>query len=283
MTKRLSILAVVAAALAAGLFISLPARAVPPVSWQPAPFDVAVPPGGRLPTKVTAIVGSAIPATRVEVTPSLAPYVASIEPSSLPALAAGSQVTINLVFQVATGTPFGTIDGTLKFRKASGTSTQAQPLPIVLTIGELLYPPDPGEAGKQTLEGIDSDGDGVRDDIQRYIELKHPEAPLTRAALRQYVLPLQAALLDADSEEAALQHDETLSRADDCLIALIGFKDQVEARNALLAEALNTEERSRAYILYDRQLGGRVFSLRGLSEITPALCDFDVQGFGGVR
>jgi hypothetical protein len=30
-------------------------------------------------------------------------------------------------------------------------------------------PPDPGAAGKETIEGIDSDGDGVRDDIQRWI------------------------------------------------------------------------------------------------------------------
>lgn len=30
-------------------------------------------------------------------------------------------------------------------------------------------PPDPGAAGMQTIEGIDADKDGVRDDVQRYI------------------------------------------------------------------------------------------------------------------
>lgn len=30
-------------------------------------------------------------------------------------------------------------------------------------------PPDPGPAGMRTLEGIDSDKDGVRDDVQRFI------------------------------------------------------------------------------------------------------------------
>ena len=30
-------------------------------------------------------------------------------------------------------------------------------------------PPDPGEAGKLTIDGIDSDKDGVRDDVQRWI------------------------------------------------------------------------------------------------------------------
>ena len=45
-------------------------------------------------------------------------------------------------------------------------------------------PPDPGEAGKATLEGIDSDQDGIRDDIQRYIALTYPDSQKTRAALR---------------------------------------------------------------------------------------------------
>ncbi|MDX8380534.1 MAG: hypothetical protein R8M14_00305 [Ghiorsea sp.] len=32
-------------------------------------------------------------------------------------------------------------------------------------------PPDPGAAGRGTLAGIDSDNDGVRDDVQRWIAL----------------------------------------------------------------------------------------------------------------
>jgi hypothetical protein len=46
-------------------------------------------------------------------------------------------------------------------------------------------PPDPGEAGKATIEGIDSDQDGLRDDIQRYIALTYPDSEKTREALRQ--------------------------------------------------------------------------------------------------
>jgi hypothetical protein len=30
-------------------------------------------------------------------------------------------------------------------------------------------PPDPGQAGKLTIDGIDVDKDGVRDDVQRWI------------------------------------------------------------------------------------------------------------------
>lgn len=146
MKGRVFILAVMAVGLAVGLFMTGPAAALPPVSWQPEPFDIAVPLGGRLPTKVTATIGEDIPTTRVEVTPSLAPYVASIEPATLPALSAGSEVTIDLVFEVAADTPLNTIDGTLKLRNTNNTSTQAKPLPIILSIaeGQLVSNPSGG-------------------------------------------------------------------------------------------------------------------------------------------
>src|SRR5215203_1264155 len=34
-------------------------------------------------------------------------------------------------------------------------------------------PPDPGAAGLKTVEGIDADKDGVRDDVQRFIVINY--------------------------------------------------------------------------------------------------------------
>ena len=51
-------------------------------------------------------------------------------------------------------------------------------------------PPDPGEEGKKTLQGIDSDNDGVRDDIQRYIALE-VEDEATQAILTDYSMSVQ--------------------------------------------------------------------------------------------
>jgi hypothetical protein len=42
-------------------------------------------------------------------------------------------------------------------------------------------PPDPGAAGKRTVLGIDSDGDGVRDDIQIQVTRLIPNDPYARA------------------------------------------------------------------------------------------------------
>jgi hypothetical protein len=207
--------------------------------------------------------------------------VTSIEPSTLPALTAGSEITLNLVFQVATGTPFGTINGTLKLRTANGTSTQAQALPIVLTVGNLLYPPDPGEAGQATLEGIDSDEDGVRDDIQRYIEVTYPEEPIVRAGLHQFARPLQLALRDADSEGAAVAHREVIERARECIRTHVAFPQSSTIMKSLIAEMLNTRERSIAYLKWNQQLGGKTFQVPAVDR--PSACTSDLSVLGGVQ
>ena len=47
------------------------------------------------------------------------------------------------------------------------------------------FPPDPGEEGKKTIQGIDSDRDGVRDDVQMWIYAFVPNEPKRQMALRQ--------------------------------------------------------------------------------------------------
>lgn len=46
-------------------------------------------------------------------------------------------------------------------------------------------PPDPGIAGKQTLAGIDSNNNGVRDDLERAIYFKYPKDKQKRQLLYQ--------------------------------------------------------------------------------------------------
>ena len=55
-------------------------------------------------------------------------------------------------------------------------------------------PPDPGEEGKKTLLGIDTDGDGVRDDIQRYIYFTYPDDKKLRLGLTFYAKEFQGVL-----------------------------------------------------------------------------------------
>ena len=134
-------------------------------------------------------------------------------------------------------------------------------------------PPDPGEAGKLTLAGIDSDGDGIRDDIQRYIALTYPDSQKTRAGLRQMVFALQKILLESPDEESALNNTEALHRASECNW-YIHSEHSIKMLDALMAEYLNTVERSRAYLDYNAKLGGHVFGSKDFNEYGTS-CTFD--------
>ena len=136
-------------------------------------------------------------------------------------------------------------------------------------------PPDPGEAGKVTLEGIDSDGDGLRDDIQRYIILTYPNSQKTMAALRQFSFALNKAILESPDEESALNNTEFMHRASECLW-YIHPDDGNRMDDMLMAEFLNTLERSRAYLEYNSKLGGNVFGGKDFDEYGSS-CTFDPE------
>ncbi len=136
-------------------------------------------------------------------------------------------------------------------------------------------PPDPGAAGRQTLQGIDSDHDGVRDDLQRLIHLTYPGAASTITALEQAAKTVQSALVDAGSHGPAVDHATQMLRNFECLSAIRpGDSNAVSKR--LLAAALNTEERGLAYLRYNDQLGGEAFPLKDPAEWRTS-CDFPVS------
>lgn len=138
---------------------------------------------------------------------------------------------------------------------------------------EGTLPPDPGEAGMRTLEGIDSDQDGIRDDIQRYIALTYPDSSKTRAALRQAAIALHRAILESPDEESALRNTELEARASECLW-YIHPESSIKMSDILMAEFLNTLERSKAYLEYDSKLSGHVFGGKDFDEYKTS-CTFD--------
>lgn len=142
-------------------------------------------------------------------------------------------------------------------------------------------PPDPGEAGKVALEGIDSDGDGVRDDIERYIALTYPNSEKTRAAATQNAKAIQALVLDSSDKEASIRNAQEESDALDCLSYIHGMGTNTTRTIAseLLAQMLNTDARSRAYLTADEHLGGQHYPSTPLAE-RKLRCDFDPDAMG---
>jgi len=120
-------------------------------------------------------------------------------------------------------------------------------------------PPDPGPAGRATLEGIDSDNDGVRDDVQRWIAINYPSSEKTRMALKQLALTQQQFVLDSVDPVKSLNNAVQRGKAIDCLF-YISPSDAPTIINEFKAITLNTYTRSKAYLQADHHLSGNVFS-----------------------
>jgi hypothetical protein len=130
----------------------------------------------------------------------------------------------------------------------------------VTTTGVPPLPPDPGPAGLLTVAGVDSDGDGVRDDVQRFIVLTYADSAKTQAATTQIAKSYLAQLVDA-SNEPLLKIDVTSTLyAVDCLY-YTSPATAPQLLNQIEAQVLNTSQRLDAYYGSSRPQGAQFYYL----------------------
>lgn len=143
------------------------------------------------------------------------------------------------------------IRGCRSFQEAAQDPTMA-----ILRVDQAFdFPPgmpgDPGLPGRSTLGGLDSDGDGVRDDVQRWIHALHPGLDSAeRFALRQMARAYQDLLRsDFDRSKVRVDHWERWKRALEC--SRVSYKD-VQAfvwnERFLRAKMFNTYERTLRFL-----------------------------------
>ncbi len=144
------------------------------------------------------------------------------------------------------------------------------PSPDMIPVDELdrLFPnlpPDPGEEGKQTLEGIDADGDGVRDDVQRAIYRLEPRDERKRRAMLQYARGLQRKMLSRESIDAYNRAIDESVRNYSCLQQTFEDDNDEDAviKVELLIELLfyNTRERVLAIFEADASVPSGLYYL----------------------
>lgn len=252
-----------------------PAPAQPVITWTPESVSEIIVTGEAKTISVSFTAAQNLGAVDIRVTPELTPYV-STNPTLFQNIAAGQAVNLDITISAPADASPQSVEGTIQIRNAGRPPRNfARPLAVTVTISaqDTGLPPDPGEAGKATLEGIDSDNDGVRDDIQRYIALTYPDSERTRAALTQYVKSTQEALFITNDEAAARNNADESRRARACLRFILGDLNEMRrVRVETLAHFLNTDSRSKAFIRYNSLLSGQVFEL-----ITDrkAGCDFN--------
>lgn len=136
------------------------------------------------------------------------------------------------------------------------------------------FPPDPGEKGKATLEGIDSDKDGVRDDLQRWIYATYPNEPEKVRALRIQATHLQKAINynfdKINDDELQAMQDLELTQFHCFTLALQHNGKPSElidelASEYLFSKAYNTKERIKQEFRLEQWLGGKVIESKNIN------------------
>ncbi|MBI2518959.1 MAG: PKD domain-containing protein, partial [Bdellovibrio sp.] len=115
---------------------------------------------------------------------------------------------------------------------------------------------DPGIAGETTLEGIDSNLDGVRDDVERFIDEYFGENSNKRQAMRQAAVTLDQIVKSNADVAVAQPLFVQLDRDSRCVISQLNDEtdDWYNALAALKQHTFNTDSRLAVYLALDRDM-----------------------------
>lgn len=142
-------------------------------------------------------------------------------------------------------------------------------------IDSSLEVPNPGKAGSLTIEGIDSDKDGVRDDVQRWINETFPESPKVKEALKQLAKYQQLELSSAENKQTSVEATKKTLYSIACLRFVLGEQDEDAITNELQVRMENTEARIRASLKVDAHFSGQFHRLLRPEEQKNA-CEFSL-------
>lgn len=154
-----------------------------------------------------------------------------------------------------------------------------------LTIEDVMgknLPPDPGIEADKTIQGIDANNNGIRDDVELAVFKEYPKSAKTRAVLLQYALAMQMMtdqnLINAGIATAVMQEK---SRAYICIGSVLirndnnkevmskYFADGDRLRSFIEKMQLNTVDR----IKNDNDFYKKVRSYSDLEQV----CDIDLS------
>ena len=113
----------------------------------------------------------------------------------------------------------------------------------ILTLDDVMgknVPPDPGAEADKTVQGIDANENGIRDDVELAIFKEYPNSAKTRAVLLQYalVLQMQMTLPIVNMETVTATVEDNESRALNCIWSISSRSDM----NKFMIETSGNEE-----------------------------------------
>ncbi len=155
------------------------------------------------------------------------------------------------------------------------------------TLGGHTLPPEPNkEENDKTLLGIDSNSNGVRDDVERWI-YKTYKHPIERGIFMQSARAYNIVIVDPSKAHETVKYMDNQLSCEfywryDARDNNESFKlDKYEARKIakkMKKLQFNTLKRHMAYERYNAEFSGEVLSAPGASK---AKCEFDENGILG--
>lgn len=213
-------------------------------------------------------------------------------------IAPGEKVTVTLVVSAASSTqalPPRVISGKVqlvkkerdndndKDKREKGEKEKTRllgtPILVNITISPFPLPPEPNKTlDDATVEGIDSNGNDVRDRTERYIGFTYPNSEKLRMGLMQDARVYEAILRDSGDKVATRSHSQAQSDYLYCLSYLFGHNlDASEkAQGELKANfILDTDLRIRANHNANTQFGGMVSDAIPEESEMKSRCSFN--------
>jgi hypothetical protein len=180
-------------------------------------------------------------------------------------------------------------------KKGSNTNTTPDPTPAgysheggEVVNGFVLPPyPDP-KINDSTLLGIDTNNNGVRDDVERWLIFRYKDHhPIVTEIGFQTAKAAQEILkASPKTYEEALIVDGIMHKAFDCNSYFRSYADiygdQILIDHTIITSTayktmqFNTKERIEAYLAYDKALSGGVYKLTPIDEL-KAQCSFNID------
>jgi len=111
----------------------------------------------------------------------------------------------------------------------------------------------------EPVAGVDEDEDGIRDDVQEFINKKYKDKKV-KAAVVQYAKNFQKKLNDSEDKALSIENAKNGFRALNCLIFITSINETLHISKELKSEMLNTRERLEANSMVNEHLNGMVTS-----------------------
>jgi len=156
-----------------------------------------------------------------------------------------------------------------------------------LTLDDVMgknLPPDPGALADATVQGVDANNNGIRDDVELAIFKEYPNSAKTRAVLLQYALALQMEVIQPIvNTKTATEIITEQGRADTCISdILVPRKTPESDRNYSDIEKIDVFVnfvKNRQFNTEERKLARMSFleSLRSYGNSTNKTCDIDIS------